>query len=49
MANDPNPDDESTDAGMPRGLKIFLAVIAVAVAAFVVIHLFGGGLTHHGM
>jgi hypothetical protein len=32
---------------MSLGLTIFLAIIGVIVAAFVVLHLAGGGL-HHG-
>jgi hypothetical protein len=35
-------------AGWPMGLKIFVAVVAAAVVAFLAIHLAGGGLSHHG-
>ena len=34
-------------AALPRGLKLFFAVIAVLVALFVLVHLAGGGLGPH--
>ena len=45
----PAPDDETDTRGMPRGLKIFLAIIGLIVVAFIVLHPAGGGLGHHGM
>lgn len=33
--------------GLPIGLKIFLTVIGAIVAAFIALHLAGGGLRHH--
>jgi hypothetical protein len=41
-------DREPTGDGLPLGFKIFLAVVGVIVAAFVVLHLAGGGLGSHG-
>jgi hypothetical protein len=42
-----SPDNEST-GGLPRGLKIFLAVVGVLVAAFVLLHLSSCGHGSHG-
>jgi hypothetical protein len=42
------PESEPNGEGLPRGLKVFLAVIAMLAAAFVVLHLAGGGLGGHG-
>lgn len=44
----PDPDNEPTAASRPLGLKVFLAIIGVIVAGFVVLHLTGGGLGSHG-
>jgi hypothetical protein len=39
-----------TSAGAwPVGLKVFVAIVAAAVVAFLAIHLAGGGFRHHGM
>ncbi len=43
-----DPDNETAGDGLSLGLKIFLAIIGVIVAAFVVLHLAGGGLGSHG-
>ncbi len=43
----PNPDDKNPSAPLPLGLKIFLLISAIMVAAFIALHLAGGGL-HHG-
>lgn len=40
--------DVAVAAGVPNGLRIFLALVALMVAAFVAIHLAGGGLGMHG-
>jgi hypothetical protein len=42
----PEPDNETTAAGLPLGVKIFLAVIGAIVVGFVVLHLAGGGFRH---
>jgi hypothetical protein len=42
------PDKETTGDGRPLGLKIFLAVVGMLVAVFVVLHLTGGGHGSHG-
>jgi hypothetical protein len=43
-----DPDDgEDRDEGYPLSLKIFLAVIALVVLAFLVSHLAGGGMRRH--
>jgi hypothetical protein len=42
------PGGESTDDRFPMGLKIVLAVMGVIVAAFVALHLAGGGFGPHG-
>jgi hypothetical protein len=39
---------ETTGKTLPSGLKIFLAVVGVIVAIFVVLHLAGGGLGSYG-
>ena len=39
----------ATDSGMPRWVKVFGLVALVLVVAFLVMHLAGGGLGHHGM
>jgi len=44
-----DPDNETTRAGLPFGLKILLAVVGVIAAVFVVLHLIGGGLGSHGL
>lgn len=50
-----SPERKAVDAarslpssGIPLGLKIILAVVALLVVVFVVIHLLGGGLGRHG-
>jgi hypothetical protein len=43
----PDPDGETTGDGLPAGLGIFLAAVGVLVAAFVVLHLTGGGHGGH--
>jgi hypothetical protein len=42
-----DPDNEPTSAGLPIGL-IFLSVVGVLMAVFVLLHLAGGGLGGHG-
>ena len=37
------------DSGMPRSLKVFLAVLGLLAAAFVALHLAGRGFHHHGL
>jgi hypothetical protein len=41
-------DNETAVKGLPSGLKILLAAIGVIVLGFLVLHLLGGGLAHHG-
>jgi hypothetical protein len=51
MSNPPmiaNSDQQTTGKNLPLGLKLFLAVVGVIVAIFVVLHLTGGGLGSHG-
>jgi hypothetical protein len=43
-----DPDNKPTSGGLPIGFKIFLAVVGVFVAVFVLLHLSGGGLGSHG-
>jgi len=40
-------DTEMIGKGLPAGLKIFLAIVAVIVAVFLVVHIAGGGLGRH--
>jgi hypothetical protein len=42
------PGPSSALPGVPGGLRLFLAVLALLVAAFIAIHLAGGGLGMHG-
>jgi hypothetical protein len=41
-------DNETAVKGLPSGLKLLLAAIGVIVLGFLVLHLLGGGLAHHG-
>jgi hypothetical protein len=43
-----DPDNEPTGGGRPIQLKIFLAVVGMLVAVFVLLHLSSGGLGSHG-
>ncbi len=42
------PDLPHNEASMPSGLKVFLVIIGLIMALFLVVHLAGGGLGHHG-
>jgi hypothetical protein len=50
MSASPALSDPGTEptGGLPTGLKIFLAVVGVLVAAYVLLHLSGGGPGSHG-
>lgn len=51
MSNPPiiaDSDKQTAGKTLPLGLKIFLGVVGVIVAIFVVLHLTGGGLGSHG-
>lgn len=41
-------DNETAVKGLPSGLKLLLAAIGVIVLGFLVLHVLGGGLAHHG-
>jgi hypothetical protein len=41
-------ENKAAAPGLPLGFKIFLAVVGVIAAVFVVVHLTGGGLGSHG-
>jgi hypothetical protein len=42
-----DPNNGTIAERLPLGLKIFLAIIAVIVVVFVILHLTGGGLGSH--
>jgi hypothetical protein len=44
----PDPENVTTGDGLAIGIIIILALVVVLVAAFVVLHLTGGGLGSHG-
>ena len=47
---DGGPNDGAADPEKaPRWVKVFGIVAAVLVAAFLAVHIAGGGLGHHGM
>ena len=44
------PDDGAAEPEKaPRWVKVFGIVAAILVAAFLAVHIAGGGLGHHGM
>lgn len=48
-ADDHGTSRPAADRSTPRWVKVFAAAALALLAAFVVVHLLGGGLHHHGL